>query len=287
MFDISVVIVTWNSANDIVKCVSSIFSNSYSDKLNTETIIIDNDSQDETCSTIEKIQNPNLHTYQNHTNTGYTKGVNLGISYTQGKYILLLNPDIELKNNCIGILYNFLESNPGYSAAAPLLINEDGTIQYSIRNFPTYWTMYCEFSLLAHIFPRSTLFGKWKMKYYKYDKDSDVNQPMAAALLIRKNFLDQFGDMDERFVMFFNDVDLCRKIVENGRKIRFITAAQALHKIGTSVYKDRVRMIKTWNKDCIQYFKKYHNNFFLLTWLKISLKISEIFRILFYKITKK
>ena len=284
MLDISIVIVTWNSANDIVKCVDSIFSNSSSDKLKTETIIIDNDSQDETCRVIEGIQSPNLHTYKNHTNTGYTKGVNLGMSYTQGKYILLLNPDIELKNDCIGILYNFLESNPGYSAAAPLLINEDGTIQYSIRNFPTYWTLYCEFSLLAHIFPQSTLFGKWKMKYFKYDKDSDVNQPMAAALLIRKNFLDQFGDMDERFVMFFNDVDLCRKIVENDHKIRFIAAAKAVHKIGTSIYKDRVRMIKTWNKDCIQYFKKYHNNFFLLTWLKISLKISETLRILFYKI---
>src|SRR5262249_19586174 len=158
---------------------------------------------------------------------------------------------------------------------------EDGTIQQSLRNFPDYISMLWEFTLLSYIFPGSKLFGKWKMKYFKYDKDEDVNQPMAAALMIKKTVLDEIKNMDERFRMFFNDVDLCKKIMDSGKKIRFITAAKVVHAHGASVHKDRIRMIKVWDNDIIEYFRKYHNNPLLLLWLRINIKISEIIRILF------
>ena len=102
--------------------------------------------------------------------------------------------------------------------------------------------------------------------------------------MVKKSVLDEIGNMDERFEMFFNDVDLCKKIIDNGKKIRFLTSAKVVHAHGASVYKDRVRMIKIWNDDIMEYFKKYHNNALLLLWLKINLKISEIIRILYYKI---
>ena len=146
--------------------------------------------------------------------------------------------------------------------------------------------MYCEFYLFAYIFPKSRLFGRWKMKYFDFTKDSDVNQPMAAALMIKKSVLDDIGLMDERFEMFFNDVDLCKRIIDSGKKIRFLTGANVIHKKGSSVYKDRVKMIKVWNKDCIKYFEKHHRNPFLLFWLNINLKISEIIRILYYKFNR-
>jgi len=285
--DISVIIVTWNSAKDIGRCVESIFTDPYSDKVNIETIIIDNNSQDGTGSVLAEITRPNVRIFQNDANAGFTKGANQGIKNAQGKYILLLNPDTELQRDCIRILHNFLEREPGYAAAAPLLLNENGSVQYSIRNFPTYWSMYCEFFFLAYIFPYTRLCGHWKFKYFSYDRDTDVNQPMAAALLVRKEFLDKVCNLDERYFMFFNDVDLCKEIIDSGQKIRFISSAKAIHNKGTSVYKDRVRMIKIWDKDCAEYFRKHHNNLLLLAWLKISLKISEILRILYHKVTHK
>jgi GT2 family glycosyltransferase len=109
---------------------------------------------------------------------------------------------------------------------------------------------------------------------------------MAAALMIKKSVLDDIGLMDERFEMFFNDVDLCKRIIDSGKKIRFLTGANVIHKKGSSVYKDRVKMIKVWNKDCIKYFEKHHRNPFLLFWLNINLKISEIIRILYYKFNR-
>jgi GT2 family glycosyltransferase len=125
------------------------------------------------------------------------------------------------------------------------------------------------------------------MGYFDYDADFDVLQPMAAALLIRKVALDKTGIMDERFEMFFNDVDLCKKIADAGMKIRYLKEAEALHKKGASIYKNRIEMIKIWNKDCISYFEKYNKNAILLLWLKISLKLTSIIRINYFKFSKR
>jgi GT2 family glycosyltransferase len=284
MGNLSVIIVTWNSKDEITACVESVINNSHG--LQPELIIIDNNSADNSFELVNKIRYSNLHTYKNENNLGYTKAVNQGIKYSTCENILLLNPDTILQPNTIDILNNFLKENQDYGACAPLLLNPDGTVQHSLRSFPSYWKMFCQFSLLSYILPKSKLFGSWKMKYFDYSHDADAQQPMAAVLMIKKTALDEVKNMDERFEMFFNDVDLCKKIIDNGYKIRLLTSAKVIHEHGVSIHKDRIRMIKIWNKDCVRYFEKHHNNAILLLWLKINLKISEIIRILYYKITK-
>jgi len=280
-FDVSVIIVTWNSADVIKQCVNSVIKNSAN--LVAELIIIDNNSADSTFGIINQINFSHIQTYLNSDNLGFTRAVNQAIKLSAGRNILLLNPDAVMNDGCIETLNRFLNENSDYAACSPLMRNEDGTQQYSIRNFPTYLTMFFEFTLLAYIFPNSKFFGKWKMLYYAYDKDDDISQPMAAVLMIKRDYI---KSMDERFEMFFNDVDICKNIIDSGKKIHFIKSVSAVHKHGDSIYKDRIRMIKAWNRDCVQYFKKHHPNFLLILWLKINLKITEIFRIIFYKIKK-
>lgn len=280
MINVSVLIVTWNSADVIKQCIDSVIKSS--NDVEIELVIVDNSSADDTFSIINDTNYRNLQTYQNSENLGFTRAVNQAIGFARGEYLFLLNPDTVLKEGCIDLLFKFLEENKTYGACAPLMLNQDGSNQYSVRNFPTFGTMFFEFTLLAYIFPRSKFFGKWKMKYYRYEKDDDVNQPMAAAFMFRREAIEK---MDERFEMFFNDVDVCKRIIDNGRKIRLVTSARVTHKHGDSVNKDRIRMIKTWNRDCMEYFRKYYSNSFLLLWLRISLKISELFRILFYRIS--
>lgn len=282
MIDVSVIIVTWNNEDEISVCIDSVISNIQ--QLSVELIVIDNASGDKTFDILKNINYSNVQSHRNENNLGYTKAVNQGINLAKGEYIFLLNPDTKLHENCLNILYNFLETNSSYSADCPMMLNEDGSVQHSIRNFPTYWTMFCEFTLLSRIFSKSKLLGKWKFKYFPYDEDADVNQPMAAALMIRKNALAQIGNMDEHFEMFFNDVDICKRIIDSGLKIRFIKNAVIKHKHGASVYKDRKRMIKIWNDDCGKYFRKYYPNTSLLLWLKLSLKISSIIRIALLRI---
>ena len=279
MIDISVIIVTWNSSAEIIDCIRSVTAAAKG--LNTELIIIDNNSKDDSFALANKIDFPKLTTVQNSENLGYTKAVNQGINLAKGRYVLLLNPDTVLKESSINEMLNFMESNPTYGACAPLMLNPDGTRQFSVRNFPTYWRMFCEFSLLAYIFPKTKLFGSWKAKYMDYNTEQDIEQPMAAAFMIRSDLLDKIGNMDERFRMFFNDVDLCKKVYDAGFKIRHLPSSVVIHEHGVSIKKDRANMIRIWNDDCAKYFEKHFGRGFLLMWLKLNLKISGFIRVLF------
>jgi len=101
---------------------------------------------------------------------------------------------------------------------------------------------------------------------------------MAAALMIRKSLLEKIDFMDERYKMFFNDVDLCKKIYLSGYNIMLIPSAEIIHEKGVSIYKDRSNMIKIWNSDCVKYFQKYFGNSYKLSLLKNLLNLSSIFR---------
>ncbi|HMQ78362.1 MAG TPA: glycosyltransferase family 2 protein [Ignavibacteria bacterium] len=281
MTDISVIIVTWNSRDEIVNCVSSVISALQG--FDSELIIIDNNSQDDSFAMVNKIDFPKLNAVQNSENLGYTKAINQGIKLSKGKYVLLLNPDTALNDSSIKVMYDFLEANPGYGACAPLMKNPDGSVQYSVRNFPTYWRMFCEFSLLAYIFPKTRLFGSWKAKYMDYSLEQDIEQPMAAAFMVRSELLAEIDNMDERFRMFFNDVDLCKKIYDAGFKIKLLPSSVVTHEHGASIKKDRANMIRVWNDDCGKYFEKHFGKGFMLIWLKINLKISGIIRVFLTK----
>ncbi len=285
MIDLSIIIVTWNNEDEIGDCLASIAeSTKNSEGISAEIIVIDNASSDGTTEKVTNSKISSLQIIRNEENRGFTSAVNQGLRLSKGKNIFLLNPDTVLKPRAIEKLNHFLNSSPSYGACSPLMLNEDGSIQYSVRSFPSYWSLFCEFYLFAYIFPKSKLFGRWKMKYFDYSKDSDADQPMAAALMVKRSVFDKAGLMDERFKMFFNDVDLCKRITDSGMKIRFLAEPAVIHKKGVSVYKIRVPMIRTWNRDCVSYFQKHHGNFLLLTWLKLNLKISEILRILYIKL---
>ncbi|MFZ1321965.1 MAG: glycosyltransferase family 2 protein [Ignavibacteria bacterium] len=286
---ISVIIVTWNSLDEIISCIYSIINNQNKSDSEIELIVVDNNSSDDTKEKLEQIKkefHDKIILIYNKENLGFTKACNQGIEISTGDNILLLNPDTEIVNNAIGKMADKLNSEVSIGAVAPKLLNEDGSIQKSCRTFPEYSDMFFEMTLLSKLFPKSKMFSRWKMNYFDYDTECKVEQPMAAALMIKKGVLENIDNFDERYKMFFNDVDICKKIYDSGKSIIFYPDAEVIHIKGVSIYKDRVKMIRTWNKDCAEYFKKYHNNIILFNLLKAGLAISGAVRILLYKLTK-
>lgn len=285
--ELSIIIVTWNSENEISKCLTSIIENTKG--LNYEIVIVDNNSSDRTLNAIRKISEEKFHRIKvilNNDNKGFTKACNQGILSSEGKNVLFLNPDTVVTGDSLNSLYNKLNSSGSIGAVAPKLLNEDNTIQKSCRTFPDYFDMFCEFSLLTYFFPDSKIFSRWKMNYFSHDEEMKVEQPMAAALMVKRKVLKEIGNFDERYLMFFNDVDICRKIYDKGYFIVFYPGSKIIHEKGVSIYKDRIRMIRIWNEDCLSYFKKHNNNYLLYGWLYLSLKVSGFLRILYYRLTK-
>lgn len=283
---LSIIIVTWNSEKEIEKCIDSITEKT-GGRIKYEIIITDNNSSDETREIILKksADFPGIiKLIRNDENRGFTEACNLGIKSSEHQNILLLNPDTIVKESCFEILLRKLYEKEIYGAAAPQLLNEDGSIQNSCRNFPGYFDMLCELTLLSRLFAGSRKFNHWKMGDFMHNKDREVSQPMGAALLIKKTALKDNVLLDENMKMFFSDVDICKRIYDNGYKIIFIPDAKIIHGKGISIYKDRVRMMKLWNEDCLGYFRKNNYSFILYSWLSLSLKFSLIFRIIIYKI---
>ena len=251
---------------------------------------MDNNSDDNTAQAVENFQKVfpyNVLLIRNNENYGYTKGCNQGIEIAQGKYVLLLNPDTQIQKDAISKMIDYIESREDVGAIAPQLMTRHKTIQYSCRRIPTYRDLFFEMTLLSKIFSKNKFFAKWKFKYFEHDTIAEVEQPMAAAIMIRKEILNKTGNLDERFLMFYNDIDICKQILNLGYKIIYYPDSKVYHKIGTSILKARVRMIKVWNDDCLRYFRKNGYNSFLHIFLFIGLKISGILRIIFTKLLYK
>lgn len=285
---LSVIIVTWNSEEDIEECLSSIYNPSYNEsELKIETIVVDNNSSDKSIEVIENfIKNypNNVKLIKNPENAGYTKGCNQGMKIASGEFVLLLNPDTKIQDKALQKMVNFLLARNDIGAVAPQLLNKDNNIQYSCRKFPKYTDMFFEIGLLSSVFSKSKFFARWKMRYFSHEELSEVEQPMGAALMIKNDLLKRINHMDERFYMFFNDIDTCKQISDLGYKIFFNPDAKIYHKTGKSIFKDRARMIKSWNEDCLKYFRKNGYNPLLHFFLFIVLKTTGFVRVIFVKI---
>jgi GT2 family glycosyltransferase len=281
--DISIIIVTWNSEEFIRKCLHSCLRNS--EGLSREIIVVDNSSMDGTAQIIREFHSQ-VNLIENKTNEGYSKANNQGIEKSTGRYMLLLNPDTEIQGNALDLMLKFMEANPKIGALGPKLINPDGTVQPSCREFPTYSTLIWEFTGLSRILPKSRVFGSWRMGYFDFNQPGEVDQPMGSCLMLRRETFNQVGLFDENFTMFFNDVDLCYRIKKVGWKIFFFPDAQVVHQKGASTGKAKRKMIWLSHLAFYKFFRKYKTgwlNRLLLLLFSIPLFVSALPRMILKK----
>jgi GT2 family glycosyltransferase len=284
--DLSIIIVTWNSKEFIRNCLDSILLSQ--GNFGNEVIVVDNASFDETAKIVEELY-PQVNLILNKKNLGYAKANNQGIEEAGGDYVLLLNPDTQVFEDSLSLMYEFMEENPGIGALGPKLLNPDKTVQASCREFPTFSTLIWEFSGLSRLFPKSRVFGRWRMGHFDFDRQTETDQPMASCLMLPRAALEDVGVFDESFAMFFNDVDLCYRIKKGGWKIFFYPEAKVIHHKGASTRKAKARMIWLSHLAFYKFFKKHKTgsaNRLLLFLFLIPLILSAGVRILFFHLGK-
>ncbi len=280
--DISIVIVTWNSGEVIRGCLDSVYSQK--GDLVFEIIVVDNDSRDDTKKIIRQLY-PEIILISNSRNLGYSVANNQGIEKSKGEFVLLLNPDVKLLDGAFLKIFEFMQKNLNTGALAPQLLNPDGSVQPSCREFPGFSTIVWEFSGLSYLFPKSRVFGGWRMGYFDHRSTKEVPQPMGSALLLRKKTLEKTGVFDTCFKIFFSDVDLCKRISDSGWRIHFYPEAKALHLKGFSTQKAKPEMIFLSHSGLFKFLKKYKKGFLniiLLIFFGAVLFIGALIRVLFY-----
>lgn len=248
-----------------------------------EIIVIDNFAS-ENCRDIVTALAPDANVRINAHNDGFTRGVNQATSLATGEYLFYLNPDVQLKPDCTRLLINELESDMQLAAAAPQLLNQNDSVQQSVRNFPTFATLIYEHFGLAHLFPRNRRFGRWKNRYFDHRSRAFVAQPMASAFLVRHDVLDRIGAWDERFFIFFSDVDICRRIIGAGYRIIFAPEAKARHGLGGSTRKEGSWLIYDSHRGFYRYLVKHElrgAKLMLRPLAAIILSVSAVLRVIY------
>ncbi|NOY61095.1 MAG: glycosyltransferase family 2 protein [Calditrichaeota bacterium] len=262
---ISVIIVTFNNVRTILPCLVSLQKAFF--QYHSQVFVIDNASSDDTISVLRQNQKSLSQYFSefslclNDTNLGFTRAVNQGLKLASGDFVLLLNPDVVLQNDTIEKLLTCFSQENKIGVVAPQLRFANGKIQPSCRTFPRKRDVILELSGLAKLFPSSNIFNHWRMPDFDHQETRDVEQPQGAFLLARQKVLQQVGLLDERFPMFFSDVDWCRRIVAGGWRIRFCSGAFVMHLQGHSVFQRRGEMIVSSHRSFVAYFKKYDETF--------------------------
>lgn len=265
---IALILVTYQSGEHIQACLASLPHANVEHEL--QLILIDNASTDNTRAEIQAAlqQLPRERiSYQlicNETNLGFTRAVNQGLALVpEGAAVLFLNPDTVLPPGSLCGLMKSLWVDEKLGVVAPQLrfpanaATPREMIQPSCRRFPTYRDLLFEFIGLAQLFPQSAFFNRWKMGEFEHRTSREVEQPQGACLLARPEVIRQVGMWDERFPLFFSDVDWCRRVRQAGWKIYFNAEVFIYHAQGASVKQVRPRAIWSSHVSFWRYFRKW------------------------------
>jgi N-acetylglucosaminyl-diphospho-decaprenol L-rhamnosyltransferase len=221
---VSVVVVTYNALPWIEPCLESVRG--------CELIVVDNGSSDGTPALVRRLF-PEAHLIEQE-NRGLGAGLNAGMRAASGSRLLLLNSDAWVVGDAVAKLVGVLERDPEVAVVAPRLLNQDRTLQRSVRGFPTPWRLATEYFFLRKLAPRSRLLNAFYGAGFRHDEERAVEFVKGAALLVRRQAFEQVGGFDERFFLFSEEVDWCYRFHEAGWKIVFTPAAEAVHVGGAS-----------------------------------------------------
>jgi GT2 family glycosyltransferase len=256
---ISVVVVNWNSGRLLETCVASLLR----DASECEIVVVDNASEDGSTRFVSSGA-PNLILLQNSTNVGFAAANNKGWSRAKGDPVLFLNPDVECRPGSVDLLAETLLRDPSLWACAGLLISPamHARREINVRRLPTVSTVAAELLMLDEALPGNPWTRRYRMKGEDLTSPSEVEQPAAACLMLRRSALEALQGFDEQFrPAWYEDVDLCARIRSSGGRILLQPAARFLHYGGYSLsHLPYGSFLEYYHTNQIRYFAKHHGD---------------------------
>lgn len=255
---LSIIIVNWNVKELLRKCLESVYGGAKNASFGLEVIVVDNASTDGSAEMVKR-KFPQTALIANKTNQGFAKANNQGISLSKGDFILLLNPDTVILDNALGKSVEFMKKNKDCGVMGCKILNPDKTLQPSVRRFPKFLPIFLIFLKLPKILPNLKAINNYLATDFDYAKTQTANQVMGAFMMIRKEVFERAGLLDEKFFIWFEEVDFCKRVWENGYKVYYTPQAEIIHYGGQSF--DQQKVIKKqliFFKSAWRYFLKHH-----------------------------
>jgi len=257
--DISVIIVNYNDRIHLKGCLSSLKETV--GEIPSEIVIIDNQSTDGTPEWI-RAHAPGVRLIVNTENVGFARANNQGISESRGKYILFLNTDTVLEPQAVALLLEELRSNKNVGAVGPALLHEEKEYQVSFGKSVNFF---------REVVQKLVLNPFYRFRLKRGPNKRRVGWLSAACLITRRDILDEVGYFDENFFLFFEDIDLCRRIRERGYELLYLPQARVYHLGGASTEGLKLFSRYHYRKSQIYFYEK-HNSKASLALLRFYLR---------------
>jgi GT2 family glycosyltransferase/lipopolysaccharide/colanic/teichoic acid biosynthesis glycosyltransferase len=272
--EISAVIVTYNSRSVIGSCLDSLKQQSIHDR--TEVIVVDNASSDGTPALVRE-RYPWVKLIAGRKNVGFSRGVNIGIRSAQGDNFLILNPDTVVREDSIEKLLAFLKDTPSAGIVGPKLVYHDGNLQYTCRRFYTFKVLLLRRTFFGKIFKDSSAVADHLMLDFDHNSTREVDWLLGACILVRREAVESVGLLDERFFLYFEDVDWCYRMGQKGWKVYYRPESVVVHNYARDSAQSVLnRSFIAHLASLIRYYEKWN---FVLYFLK---KYREVIKVLLF-----
>jgi GT2 family glycosyltransferase len=253
--EVTVLVVNYNAGARLRTCLDSAIADL--DGLDWSAVVVDNASEDATLADLTG-WSPRLTIVRNTTNRGFGAAMNQAAKLTAAPLMWLLNPDCEVRAGAFAALKQTMVRHPICAVAAPQLLNADGTTQESARGEPTAWTgVFGRHGLLTRVFPNSPAARRNLRARTLVDENAEsteIDWAMAACWLMSREAFDAVGGFDERFFLYWEDADLCRRLRERGYVIRFVPGAKVIHAGGQSSRTAHAMATRAFHRSAYLYY---------------------------------
>jgi GT2 family glycosyltransferase len=252
---VPIVIVNYNSTRYTLQCIDSVYRSAADDAIHI--IVIDNGSTDSP----ERIEEryPEVELVCNPDNIGFSKAVNLALKRATGELLVLLNPDTIVCSGFFSGIVRYVTEHKDVAIAGPKIYDHDGTVQGSARRFPTPLTaMFGRQSFLNKVFPNNRVSRKEFICHHcNMTRPIEVDWVSGACMVLRKQALDEAGGFDERFFLYWEDADLCKRLTKTGWRIIYFPPSEVYHISGTSSETAPFFSIFHFHKSCYRYYRRH------------------------------
>lgn len=279
MVDLSIIIVNFNVKEFLQNLLGSIQKSC--GNITTEVIVIDNASDDGSVEILRE-KFPWVKLIANKKNLGFGRANNLGLEISQGKYILLINPDTIVQEDTFQKLIAFFERTPDAGLLGCKVLNSDGTLQLACRRgFPGPWTSFTKVTGLSRLFPKSRLFARYNLTYLDENETYEVDAISGAFMMMKREVYETIGGFDSQFFMYGEDLDLCYRVQKAGYKVYYVHETQIIHYKGESTKRSSMDETKVFY-DAMHLFVKKHfsSSFIVEVILRFAIVIRQLFAFL-------
>lgn len=252
---IDIIIVNHNSTDYLIQCIRSIYDAAV-DTIPMNICVHDNASREDTDVLLQKF--PDVLLSKSSANIGFARAVNCFIGKTSAPYILILNPDTKVHQGFFESLLAFMENHPQVGITGPKIYEKNGMIQGSARAFPTPLTgVFGRSSLLTRWLPNNRISGKNILVRKSSGQFMKVDWVSGACMLVRRAAVEDVGMLDERFFLYWEDADWCKRMSQKKWDVVYYQHASIMHYTGISSRKKNSRPLLEFHKSAYHYFCKH------------------------------